>query len=197
MNPNLLEGDMVVVNRMLYNVHVPFTTISVMSLGGPSRGDIIAFKSSDENKIRYVKRVIGLPNDEVEIKNNRVYVNGDLLSADENPMNLEDLENYKEGIRFSAYWENQAYPIIIVDTVNGKDFSDYRNKNIIHTVSNFTVPEGKYFVLGDNRDLSKDSRYIGLVDEEQIIGEIVGVAFNYKAFYTNTPFRFNAPINGK
>ena len=196
MNPNLLEGDMVLVNRMLYNVHIPFTTMSAISLGSPSRGDIIAFESSDEDKIRYVKRVVGVPNDEVEIKRNKIYINGDLLPIAKRAMDLGSLELIDKGFKFSAYWENDAYPVMFVETFNGTDFSSLRERNVIHTVSKFTVPEGKYFVLGDNRDLSKDSRAIGFVDEDKIIGKIIGVAFNYKSFYTDMPFRFNAPING-
>lgn len=156
MEPTLYAGDWMVVNKVFYGPSIPFTGIKLLSWGSPARGDIIAFYPPHTDEL-FVKRVIGVPGDTVSLRRSEVYVNGELLTQFEVRSSVgarigrESIGDGSHLVQFSA----------------GRDLTGFRR---------FVVPEGKYFVLGDHRNNSADSRYWGYVDEDRIIGDVSHVA---------------------
>ena len=160
MHPNLLEGDVVFVNRLAYNVKLPLTDIVLGTTGEPQRGDIVTF-SSPQNGMRLIKRVIALPGDRVEMHNEQLVINGKpatyamLGSGTENVGNAGDLTTVQLRESLGA----GTHEIQLLPQVRARrDFQP------------MTVPPGQYMMLGDNRDNSQDSRYIGLVPRALLIG---------------------------
>jgi signal peptidase I len=172
MNPTILEGDRILVDKMAYDVRIPFTHISLIKRADPTRGDIVVFDSEQSGK-RLVKRVIGIPGDIVAMNNNVLAINGqqiayyDQLSGGEDK--VENLLGMKHVVRFS------------------KSGSSY-----LSTFEPVKVPRNKYLVLGDNRDNSADSRVIGFVPRNEIVGRSrsVVLSLNYDNYYLPRPGRF-------
>jgi signal peptidase I len=147
MKPTLIEGDRIGLNKMAYDLRIPFTHISLYKIADPARGDIAVFDSKVADK-RLVKRVIGVPGDTVAMRDNRLIINGETLAytAAANGDWLEQLPGKAHIVRLNP--NAQAYA----------------NFNAI------TVPEGQYLMLGDNRDNSADSRVIGFVPRSEFVG---------------------------
>lgn len=160
MHPNLLEGDVVFVNRIAYDLKVPLTDISLSRLGEPQRGDVVTF-FSPLDRTRLIKRVVALPGDRVEIRNERLVINGQpsqyalLGNAVEHIDQLGDLQ----ALRLQEHNASASYSIQVLPQVDAR-----RNFGPV------TVPQGSYLMLGDNRNNSHDSRYIGFVPRALLIG---------------------------
>lgn len=173
MKPTILEGDRILVNRIAYDVRIPFTHISLHKISDPARGDIIIFDSKAAGN-KLVKRVIGTPGDIVAMKNNIIFINGKRLSyrfissTTSTIYESENLSGVKHLIRVE------------------KTSSDFSSFNPVK------VPSGYYLVLGDNRDNSADSRIIGFVPRAEIVGRTrcVILSFNYDNFYIPRSGRF-------
>ncbi len=161
MKPTILEGDRIFVNKLAYGLKVPFTTFHVARWNRPERGEIVVFFSPKDG-VRLVKRVVGLPGDVMELSNDRVTINGEMaqyselntgiasaLPAAERPTHVFALEGLK----------GERHPMMVTPGVRAM-----RNFGPV------TVPAGQYLVLGDNRDNSADSRYIGFVPQDSIVG---------------------------
>jgi signal peptidase I len=151
MKPTILEGDRILVNRIVYDLRFPFTAIVLFQLSDPVRGDIIVFDSKASDK-RLVKRCVGMPGDTLEIRDNRLIINGEQLP-------YEDLAEADSSIDRKEFLLGAEHVIRIHKSGSG--------------VSNYgpiEIPAGHYLALGDNRDDSADSRYIGLVPRAEIIG---------------------------
>lgn len=170
MRPNLLEGDVVFVNRLAYNVKVPLTDIVLGATGEPQRGDIVTF-SSPKDGTRLIKRIIALPGDRVEMRSERLVING--RPADYAPIGsatetidgvgainaVRFTESLAEATGAMSAREMRSHAIQVLPQVAARrDFAP------------ITVPPGQYMMLGDNRDNSEDSRYIGLVPRALLIG---------------------------
>ncbi len=177
MIPTLRIGDFILVNKFSYGVKVPFTDITVSSFSSDpiylfnekpvERGDIIVFKYPKDPNINYIKRVIGLPGDTIEIKNKFVYLNGEKLKT----IKL-DSTKYMETMDEKFRDNNLSFYRTYVD---GKSYV-YQVDNDNYFVVNAekkTVPKGQYFVMGDNRDFSYDSRFWGFVPHRYIKGKAV------------------------
>ena len=161
MKPTILEGDRVYVNKLAYDLKVPFTTWHLLQWADPQRGDIVVFFSPYDGQ-RLVKRVIGLPGDTIELRGDALILNG-------KPVNYASLEN-KAPLDLSAadrsthlfvteQLPGRAHPIAIWSAVPARrDFGPFK------------VAPGQYFMMGDNRDDSFDSRYYGPVDRQRIVG---------------------------
>ncbi len=174
MKPTILEGDRILVNKMAYDIRLPFTHISLLELGNPERGDVIIFDSKVSDK-RLVKRVIGIPGDSVSMSNNRLTINGKPLPyhiKQRNP-DIIDAEENLNGVNHDIRVHLNARP-------------QYSSFNPI------IVPENYYLVLGDNRDNSADSRVIGLVPRAEIVGRSskVVMSLNYENYYLPRTERF-------
>lgn len=163
MHPNLLEGDVVFVNRLAYNVKLPLTDIVLGKTGEPRRGDIVTF-SSPQDGTRLIKRLIALPGDRVEMHNEQLIINGQPASY---TLLGEGSETVGAAGTLAAVQVREAMPqhgtaphrIQLLPQLNARrDFAP------------LTVPADQYLMLGDNRDNSADSRYIGMVPRALLIG---------------------------
>ncbi len=139
MIPTLKIGDHILVNKFIYGTKLPFTDRIIIPLKRPNRGDIIVFKFPDDEKKDFIKRVIGLPGDIVEIKGKKVYINGGPIDDS-----------------YAVHSDPMLYPSGIQPRDN---------------FGPLTVPQDSYFVMGDNRDFSLDSRYWGFVNLNKIKGK--------------------------
>ena len=164
MKPTIQEGDRVVVNKLAYDLKVPFTTIDIVKWGDPKRGDIVVLFSPVDGT-RLVKRVVAVPGDKVEMKENQLFVNGQL--AKQSPIAIVSSED-----------SGSAY--VLDEDLLGHNHRMMVTPDIpaVRSFGPTTVPEGHYFVLGDNRDNSNDSRFIGFIERRRIVGKAVAVAFS-------------------
>lgn len=160
MRPTLLEGDVVLVNRVAYDLKVPLTDISLAKFANPQRGDVVTF-SSPKDGIRLIKRIVGIPGDTLEMKDEVLWVNGV-------PATYSDAQDISEpivpghtvpGIKLSERVANGQRTVQFMPTVRA-----------LRNFGPVTVPADSYFMLGDNRDNSDDSRYIGFVPRRLLIG---------------------------
>ncbi len=161
MHPNILEGDVVLVNRLAYNVKVPLTDYVVAPTADPQRGDVVTF-TSPRDGVRLIKRILAVPGDRVAMRHKQLIIN-------DSPARYEPEQSHFEGMAADAPWTAQRYHEHIGTSRHAIQWLDgvvaYDNFETI------TVPQGQYLMLGDNRDNSADSRYIGLVPRHLLIGK--------------------------
>jgi signal peptidase I len=160
MRPNLLEGDVVFVNRLAFDLKVPLTDHIVAHTGEPQRGDVVTF-SSPKDGTRLIKRLVGLPGDVVELRNERLVINGVEASYDLPQQVMEPIG------------AAQVPTLRLSETMNGHARRIQVMPQVLSSARNFgpvTVPLDQYLMLGDNRDNSADSRYIGFVPRNLLIG---------------------------
>ncbi|PKG56907.1 signal peptidase I [Shewanella sp. Choline-02u-19] len=180
MKPTIVEGDRLLVNKMAYDLRIPFTHISIAKLADPQRGDIVIFDSKASNK-KLVKRVIGLPTDTIVMRDNVLSINGEVLQySDASEPKLDNSDIRVEHLLGLSHQVKIA---------------GMSGQGVITRQSSFgpiTVPEGHYLVLGDNREHSADSRMIGFVPRAEIVGRSKTVVFsaNYDNYYLPRPERF-------
>ena len=165
MKPTILEGDRVFVNKLAYDLKVPFTTRHIAQWSNPQRGDIVVFFSPKDGQ-RLVKRVIGLPGDTVELRNEQLVINGqpvEYAPADpEIAAQLSGVEHER-----GVFATEKLPAVMAIDGVSA-----------MRTFAPIQVPEGRYFMMGDNRDNSFDSRYFGTVARGQIVGRATAVVLS-------------------
>lgn len=156
MMPTLLQGDFIFVKKYAYGLRLPVTETKVIETGEPERGDVIVFRLPQDTSVNYIKRVVGVPGDTVRYEHHRLTINGELVeleeSADATPMEpifVEQLGDHR-------------HDILVMSQYSAMD-------------GVYKVPEGQYFVMGDNRDNSKDSRWIGMIPESHLVGEAVRI----------------------
>lgn len=162
MNPTIVEGDRIFVNKLAYDLRVPFTGWRLARWSAPERGEIVVF-FSPENGVRMVKRVVGLPGDEVALRNDQLFINGQ--SAEYGPLS--------QSISSDVPADSRLQRIFAEECVDGDCHAVMFLPQISTPARNMrptTVPAGHYFLMGDNRDNSKDSRFWGFVPMEQIVG---------------------------
>ncbi len=176
MKPTIQEGDRVVVNKLAYDLKIPFTTINVFKWGNPERGDIVVLFSPIDD-IRLVKRVVAVPGDDVELRDNQLFVNGKL--ATQSPVG-DDGDSFV----LDENLDGHMHKIMLSSDVGAP-----------RSYGPETVPKDHYFVLGDNRDNSNDSRFIGFIERRRIVGEAVAVAFSLDRSRFFRP-RFNRFFEG-
>lgn len=179
MQPTILIGDRILVNKTAYDIRLPFVGFPLVKMADPLRGDIVVFESAVSGN-RLVKRVVGVPNDVVAMKDNVLYINGRELDY----KNFESKSLKGESTVGARKIENLfgVEHIILARSLDAKRSSFNPVK----------VPEGQYLVLGDNRDNSADSRVIGFIPRHEIIGRArhVVMSFNYDNYYIPRSDRF-------
>jgi signal peptidase I len=168
MMPTLLVGDFILVNKYTYGIRLPVINRKVIGIGEPERGDVVVFRYPKDPGTDYIKRVVGLPGDHVQYRNKVLYINGEQiaqvpagtyigsgsgLSASGASLRLEQLGDVQHEILIEAHKPNLE--------------------------TDFRVPEGEYFVMGDNRDNSNDSRFWGTVPEENLVGRAFLIWMNW------------------
>jgi len=188
MEPTILVGDRIFVDKLAYDLKVPFTTWHLAQWSSPQRGDIVVFYSPKDNT-RLIKRVVGLPGDFVELQKDQLIINGkpvhysplgaDIsaqLPATERQQSLFATENLS----------GHLHAVMAIPNLPAKrDFGPVR------------VPEGCYFMMGDNRDNSYDSRYFGFVQRQRIVGKATAVvlSFDRKHYWDPRWHRFFRPLD--
>lgn len=166
MMPTLLDGDFIFVNKFAYGLRLPVANSKVVDIGEPHRGDVVVFRMPRDPRTNYIKRLVGLPGDRIEVRDRRVYVNGEVL-----PLTFTGTYEGREhdGARIGVEQVGDTeHDVLYLAGVQGRDFSG-------------VVPEGHYFFMGDNRDNSRDSRFpeVGYVPEANLVGKAVRIWFNW------------------
>lgn len=162
MKPTLVVGDFIFVKKYSYGLRLPVTETKFIETGNPERGDVIVFRLPSDPRVNYIKRVIGLPGDEVRLERQRLTINGEMADLQVNGETYDGAPVYVEDL------DGRVHKTLIHNPGRSKQDGVY------------IVPEGQYFVMGDNRDRSKDSRYIGAIPEEYLVGEAVRIWMNFK-----------------
>jgi signal peptidase I len=160
MLPTLHVGDFIVVNKFSYGVRLPVLHTEVLDLGEPERGDVVVFRYPRQPSVNYIKRIVGLPGDQIAYYNRRVFVNGD-------PVPIDRVGPYRP-----PGSGPQAEPLIeFREELGDRVHSMLLDPDGRSIEGEFVVPEDQYFVLGDNRDHSNDSRRWGYVPAANLVGE--------------------------
>jgi signal peptidase I len=182
MVPTLLVGDFILVNKFTYGIRLPVINRKIIELGSPQRGDVMVFRYPEDRSLDYIKRVVGLPGDRVEYRDKRLSING-------TPVPMQQAEDYlsRERMQFSKRYVERLngtkYEILVEDDapalippLRAFPFANNCNYNMRELAC--TVPRGHYFVMGDNRDNSSDSRVWGFVPDENIVGRAFFIWLN-------------------
>jgi signal peptidase I len=169
MQPTILVGDRILVNKLAYDLKVPFTTWHLAEWSNPRRGDIVVFYSPHDGT-RLVKRVVGLPGDTVEMRNEQLIINGNAVAYA--ALSAELAEQLPAAERPGSQFATEQLPgqkhvVMALPGLPAK-----------RTFGPVTVPADSYFMMGDNRDNSFDSRYFGVVDRQQILGQATTVVLS-------------------
>ncbi len=185
MVPTLLVGDLILVNKFTYGIRLPVLNEKVIDVGDPKRGDVMVFKYPNDMTQDYIKRVIGVPGDKIKYENKRLTINGQAVTYtaldeyldDERPVYYKQFAENLIGVQHRIL-NNDSVP-----TLNPADVKDFPHKDActyLYDGSGFTcvVPAGNYFMMGDNRDNSADSRYWGFVPNKNIVGKAFFVWMN-------------------
>jgi len=167
MLPSLFIGDFILVNKFAYGVRLPIVNVKALDTGAPRRGDVAVFRFPGDPSVNYIKRVIGLPGDHVAYRGKKVYINGKVLEQTAAGAYSPPLPNTAAGEVLRQVEEIDGLRHDILTT----DRADY-------SPSEFVVPAGQFFVMGDNRDHSNDSRYWGYVPDENLVGRAFLIWFS-------------------
>jgi signal peptidase I len=163
MLPTLQVGDFIVVNKYTYGLRLPITGTKILPINKPQRGDVMVFKYPHNKDVKYIKRVIGLPGDEILYINKQLFINGVPALQESMGKAISSHHIVREQLddRQHLMWRMPG---------NGQYFKD-------------TVPADHYFMMGDNRDGSNDSRRWGFVAEDLIVGRAVAIWMQWKTFF--------------
>ena len=191
MIPSLQVGDFILVNKYVYGVRFPVLNQKIIEVGSPKRGDVVVFRYPKDESVDYIKRVVGVPGDLIEYTDKRLTVNGEAFTY--KPIELIP-ETGKEGMRYGPA------PLHFVETFPSKlggvehmiendpqrpsgvmadPFKYSENCQYSYTGFKCRVPDGHYFMMGDNRDNSLDSRYWGFVPDKNLVGRAFFVWMNF------------------
>ncbi len=157
MMPTLLQGDFIFVKKYSYGLRLPVTESRIIETGSPERGDVVVFRLPSDTSINYIKRVVGLPGDVVTYRRHVLTINGEVIPLEVHP------HATPSDPRFVEQLGDREHEILILD------------ENRASPPDAFEIPEGHYFMMGDNRDNSTDSRYIGPIPESHLVGEAVRI----------------------
>lgn len=184
MMPTLLSGDFIAVTKWSYGIRDPLTNKTLIETGKPERGDVVVFKYPEDTNVDYIKRVVGVPGDEVIYRNKKIYLRKACTAERcDSPVGIEveEIGTYSEEsfgfaenyILFKEKLGKANHEAMI--NPRAPEFLQYYYRQPGTTLGSWVVPEGHYFVMGDNRDNSRDSRFWGFVPEEYLIGKTVGI----------------------
>ncbi len=168
MMPTLLVGDFILVNKYIYGIRLPAVHKKVIPIALPERGDVVVFRYPENPSLDYIKRVIGVPGDTIVYYNKTLYINGQ-------PQAQTYLDTYV-GVGGGAVMTGAEHR---QETLTGVTHEILIQKNKPILQGEWTVPDGYYFMMGDNRDNSNDSRFWGMVPEENLVGKAVLVWMNW------------------
>lgn len=187
MIPTLHVGDFILVNKFTYGIRLPIIDKKIIQLNNPQRGDVMVFHYPEDPSLDYIKRVVGLPGDTVEYRNKVLTINGVLqpqeadgeynyveagLNFVHTEKRIETLGNHKHALLI-----NPEMPTVRLNSV--AEFSGRENCTYDTDLVRCKVPQGGYFMMGDNRDNSRDSRYWGFVPDSEIVGKAFFIWMNF------------------
>lgn len=168
MLPSLHIGDFILVNKFTYGIRLPILNIKLLDVGAPKRGEVMVFRYPHDPSVNYIKRVVGLPGDHIVYEKKKLYINGKLIEqSGAKSYQFEEMgKRHINARRLTEKLDSRPHDILL----NGKKAQSRMT---------FDVPPGQYFVMGDNRDYSNDSRYWGYVDDKLLIGQAFLVWFSW------------------
>jgi signal peptidase I len=175
MMPTLLTGDFILVNKYDYGIRLPVLDRKVIGIGSPRRGDVVVFRAPQDPSTPFIKRIVGLPGDEIEYRSDTLYLNGEAVPQER----LGTYTGTGSGAGMSGaslrreLLEDAAHEILLRQRGPGPGFFQEIGEG------RWVVPQGHYFVLGDNRDNSHDSRFWGFVPDRLLIGRAFVIWFNW------------------
>lgn len=182
MVPTLVIGDLILVNKFTYGIRLPIINKKIVEINSPQRGDVMVFKYPNDMSLDYIKRVVGVPGDKISYKNKRLTVNGKNISYEPLPdyLDEEHLTYFKQ---FSENLTGVSHKILNNDraanyVLNPEAFPQHELCHYDLEGFDCKVPAGSYFMMGDNRDNSLDSRFWGFVPDKNIVGKAFFVWMN-------------------
>lgn len=168
MMPTLLIGDFILVNKFTYGIRLPVINTKIIELNEPQRGDIVVFRFPKDPTVDYIKRVVGVPGDKIVYQDKKLYVNG-------KPAPQVALGQY-QGV---GQGQDMTGAERFVEDLSGVNHDILVRPDAMSAEGVYTVPEGHYLMMGDNRDNSNDSRYWGFVPEENLVGKAFFIWMNW------------------
>jgi signal peptidase I len=170
MMPTLLNGDFIFVSKFSYGLRLPITHTKILDIGEPKRGDVIVFRLPKEPSVNYIKRLVGLPGDHIQVRGRELYINGQLVPVEESGRYRGPRNDgpHAFAIEATEYLGEVEHRVLYIPGSREADFDAI-------------VPEGHYFFMGDNRNNSSDSRFpaVGFVPERNLVGKAVRIWMNW------------------
>ncbi len=188
MKPTLLVGDFILVNKYTYGIRIPVINKKVVPVNDVKRGDVVVFRYPADPSVDYIKRVVGTPGDKVVYRNKRLTINGEAVPVQGAGFYTDAELNYLRLPTFIEKLGEHNHQMMIVpaqppvDLAQVRQFAERKNCEYNDDGFNCTVPAGHYFMMGDNRDQSSDSRYWGFVPDDHIKGRAFLVWMNFGDF---------------
>ncbi|MEH6627326.1 MAG: signal peptidase I [Motiliproteus sp.] len=178
MLPTLQVGDFILVNKYHYGLRLPVVGTKIVALNDPQRGDVMVFKYPQDPRINYIKRVIGLPGDHIRYENKTLTINGEVMTQG-----------------FIAELPAQRPDRVLAEEQLGEvKHQIYKKLTYPRPAAEWVVPEGHYFMVGDNRDNSNDSRFWGFVSEELVVGKAFAIWMHWPTWFSLPSFKNNGMI---
>jgi signal peptidase I len=182
MMPTLLVGDFILVEKFSYGIKEPVWQTTLIPTGHPERGDVAVFKYPEDQRVDFIKRVVGLPGDKIVYKDKELYIVpacgeascGDYKKLDTSFIGAQDFKHETNTVKvYSEVLGDVEHQLLINTLRREQTQAYYQQKEPLTATYEWVVPEGNYFVMGDNRDNSRDSRFWGFVPERNLVGKAV------------------------
>ncbi|GAB6139383.1 signal peptidase I [Methylosoma difficile] len=177
MMPTLLVGDFILVNKFTYGIRLPVINKKIIALNEPKRGDIVVFRFPNDPTVDYIKRVIGLPGDKVSYENKQLFINDEPVKQ----VSLGAFQGVGQG-------EDMTGAERLLEDLTGVEHNILVRHDAPSGTFEYVIPQGRYFVMGDNRDNSNDSRYWGTVPEENLVGRAFFIWMSWDWSYKGVAF---------
>ncbi len=188
MKPTLLVGDFILVNKYVYGIRLPVLNKKVIDIRPLARGDVVVFRYPADPSVDYIKRVVGLPGDKIAYRGKRISVNGEAVPVQGSGYYTDAELNFLRLPTFTERLGERSHEMMIVpaqppvDLAQVRQFAHRGNCEYNDDGFSCTVPAGHYFMMGDNRDQSSDSRYWGFVPDDHVKGRAFLVWMNFNDF---------------